>query len=317
MSRNTKQKKQKSAKSTLKSVQSVVAKSDDGSIQITFTVPFEKIKLARNKAIEELGKNIDVPGFRKGKAPKDVVKNHIQDSEILEKALSTILPNLVSDTVKKENLEIVIYPKFKLVKAKEGEAWEIRAETAEIPEVKLGKYKENIQGAIRSKNLWVPGKKGDKKVSDPEGIRPGGAKKLSREEKEQEIINTLLETIKVKVPKILIDEETNSKLSKLLERLEKLGLNLDSYLASVGKKADELRAEYEKQAQQSLGLDIILGKIADEDNIKIKDSEIDAAIKATGSSNESSNKPEQESRRKLIRSILRKRAALNSLVEIA
>lgn len=307
MIRSTKTTKKKTdPKPTTEAVQSVIAKSDDGNIQITFTIPFTHIQNARSKALEELGKDIDIPGFRKGKAHKDIVKNHVQENTLLEKTLSLILPKLVSDTVEKEKLKIVIYPKFKLIRAKDGETWEIKAETAEIPEVKLGKYKEDIQGKIRSKNLWVPGQKADKK-----------AKIASREEKEQEIIKILLETIDVKIPKILIDEETNSKLSKLLERLEKLGLNLESYLNSINKKPDELRLEYENQSRQSLALDIILGKIAEEENIIIEDNEIDAAIKATGEDNKSYDKAENENRRKLIGSILKKRTALNSLVNLA
>jgi FKBP-type peptidyl-prolyl cis-trans isomerase (trigger factor) len=284
-------------------VQSVVAKSDDGNIQITYTIPYKKIKKAQSQALEELAKSTEVHGFRKGKAPKDVVKRHVDKNTLLEKSLSKILPNLVGETIEKENLKIAIYPKFQLLKAKEGEDWEVRAQTAEIPEFKLSGYKKQLEGHMRAKNLWVPGKDGDKEK-----------KQLDRAEKEQEVIKALLEAIDIKIPKMLIEEEANSRLSKLLERIEKLGLNLDSYLASIGKKPADIRSEYEKQAKDTLALDLILAKIAEEEKIEVKKEDIDAAIKAASADKSLSESLVTEEKRRLLESILRKRAALNSLV---
>jgi trigger factor len=145
---------------------------------------------------------------------------------------------------------------------------------------------------------------------------PENAKDLSREEKEQEVIKALLESVEVTVPKLLIDEEANSRLSQLLERLEKLGLTLESYLASIKKTATSLRQEYEEQAKRGIALDIILNEVAGRENIKVDDAQIDAAINARSSDPalaESLKTPEQ---RRLITSIMRRRAALDSLVSL-
>ena len=136
---------------------------------------------------------------------------------------------------------------------------------------------------------------------------------IKAEEKEQEVIKALLEKTDIAIPKILIDEEVNSRLSKLLERIEKLGLNLDSYLASVGKTPDSLRAEYELQARNSISLDFTLTKIATEQKIEISDKETDAAIEAAGTDSkikERLNTPEQ---RRVIKGVLARRAGLDSL----
>ena len=68
--KTVKSKTKKTTKSTNKaSSDAVLAKSADGTIQITFTIPWKEILQNRTKAAEELGKNLDIPGFRKGKAP--------------------------------------------------------------------------------------------------------------------------------------------------------------------------------------------------------------------------------------------------------
>ena len=236
----------------VKSAKSVIAKSDEGTIQVTFTIPFEKIKKTKNLVAQELGKGIQIPGFRKGKAPLSKLLNHISKNTLLEKTLSKLLPELYSEIIDKEKLKPIVLPKFEVIKANDNEDWEIRATTCELPEFDLNDYKSQVQGALRAKSLWTPGKTEAKSPNKP----------LTREEKEQEVIKTLLSSIKISIPKILIDNEVDSRLAKFLQRLERLGLSLESYLSSVGKTAKTIREEYERQAREAISLDFILTKIS-------------------------------------------------------
>lgn len=293
---------------TGKSVQSVVARSDDGTIQITFTIPYKKIESAKTQATLEISRDIEVPGFRKGKAPLDKVVAQIPQNTLIEKTLSKVLPNLYGDAIVKHKIKPAIYPKFELVKAQEGENWQVRATTCELPDVKLGDYKKAIKGTARAKSIWTP----DKGKPEDEGKE----NQLTREQKEQEILKMLLDTVKVDVPKLLIDEEVNSRLSKLLERIEKLGLNLESYISSLGKTAEELRKDYQEQSKQAILLDIILAKIAETENVKVDKSQIDAAISAGSADPKLTKKLDTPEQRRLIESILRRRAALDSLTSL-
>jgi FKBP-type peptidyl-prolyl cis-trans isomerase (trigger factor) len=281
----------------------VIAKSDDGSIQITFTIPYPQIEENRKKAAQELGKDITVPGFRKGKAPLAKLVEHIPQNTLLEKTLSQILPTLLSETITKHGLKPAIYPKFELIKAVDNEDWQIRAATCELPEINLGDYKKKIQGAASSSKIWTPGKDADKK-DEP-----------TREQKEQQAIKLLLENIEVKVPKILVDEETNSRLSRLLEKLEKLGLNLDSYLASVNKTAPALRTEYETQSREALSLELILTNIAEKENIKPDEKAVEEALTIAGNTAPQEN-PDETQRKRLIEEILKRRSALDSVIAL-
>ncbi len=281
-------------------VTSVIAREDDGNIQITFTIPFALIQKAQAETVEEMAKDTEVPGFRRGKAPLDKVREKIPANTLLEHSLGHILPLALSDAVKEHNLKIAIYPRFELVSAKDGEPWQIRGITCELPEVDLGDYKKAIQGVAAASSIVVPGKE--------------NKKELAPEEKEQLVIKTLLETIKIKVPKILIEEEVAGRLSSLLARLEKLGLALESYLTSVGKNPDSLKAEYETQARDSIALDLALSKIAEEENLKINEKDIEGALKVAQDSNPNEN---PEDRKRLLTSILKRREALSFLTKLA
>jgi FKBP-type peptidyl-prolyl cis-trans isomerase (trigger factor) len=293
--KTTKESKQKSNTTT-------VAKSSDGTVQITFTIPYKTIEEQREKAALELGKDIVVPGFRKGNAPLNKLIEHIPDNTLLEKTLSGILPKLVGEAVDKNDLKPVIYPRFELIKANEGEDWEVRATTAEIPEFSLGDYEKTIKENARSKTIWTPGK-GEKQAP-------------TREEKEQEVINTLVEKIDVTLPKILIDDEVNSRLSKLLERLEKLGLTLENYLASISKTAETIRSEYQEQAKTALSLDLILSKIAEKENITVSSDELDQAINVGTADPKLAQELNSPERRKMVEEILKKRKTLEKMTSL-
>jgi FKBP-type peptidyl-prolyl cis-trans isomerase (trigger factor) len=287
-------------------ITSVIARETDGNIQITFTIPFPIIKSAKEETIKELAKDIEIPGFRRGMAPLDKAAEKISQGQLIEHSLAHILPKALSESVTENKLKIAVYPKFELISAEEGKDWQIRGITCELPEVILGDYKKTIAGASRASSLWTSDKG-----------KPEEKKELSHEEKEQIVIKALLENVKVTIPKILIEEEADSRLSNLLSRLEKLGLALESYLASTGKKPEDLRADYANQAREAISLDLILSKIAEIEGIKIDQKEIDAALGISQAAVNKNETPEDtQSRRRLLESILKRRTALDSLIKL-
>lgn len=282
----------------------IIAKSDDGSLQVTFTIPFAEIKTKRDETVKELAQDIEVPGFRKGNAPLDKVVEKISPNTILEKTLAKILPNLFADAIKANNLKPAIYPKFELLSAQEDENWQVRANTCELPDINLGNYKTAISEANKGNAIWTPDKAGKE------------TKELTREEKEQKVLHTLIDSVKITIPKILIEEEVNSRLSSLLNRLEKLGLSLESYIASLGKTAQDLRAEYAKAATEALAIDLILSKISEAENLQVDKKDVDSAIEAAKSDPKLSEEINTPERRRFIEVILKRRKALDFLLSL-
>lgn len=278
-----------------------VAKQDDGTVQINFVLPWNEIFDTREKTIEELAAGVEVPGFRKGKAPLDKAREKLDGQFVIEKTLSQLLPKLFADAVKTEKLRPAMYPKFELIHAHENEDWQVRATTAELPEFELGDYKKVLENASKSESIWTP-EKGDPKEAP---------KELNREQKENVAINALSDNYKFTIPKVLTDEEVNSRLSSLLERIEKLGLSLESYLASIKKSVEDLRKEYAEAAERAIRLDIVLGAIAEAEKVQITEEEINQFVNvANASSPQSTISEEQKS---TITSFLLKRKVLDKL----
>lgn len=281
-------------------ISSVIARESDGNIQITFTIPYSLIEKSQEETIAEMAKDIDIPGFRKGTAPISKVREKIPQGTLIEHSLGHILPKALSEAVTENKLKIAVYPRFELISAKENEAWQIKGTTCELPEVVLGDYKKAVSGALRADSIIVPGKENKEKT---------------REEKEGMVLKALIDSVKINIPKVLIEEEADSRLSSLLSRLEKLGLALESYLASINKKAEDLRAEYALQAKDAISIDLILNKIAETENLKVDAKEIDSAIQMSQAAAGKNEDP--ESRKRLIESILKRRKALDFLLNLA
>ncbi|MDP3994639.1 MAG: trigger factor [bacterium] len=280
-----------------------IAKSDDKTVQITFTIPYATVKEAQNKVVVDYAKTAEIAGFRKGKAPIEKVKEKIEPNTLIEKSLGLILPKALGEVITQDKLKPAIYPKFEVVKANTDEDWQVRATTCELPEVNLGDYKKIISQTSESH-------------SAPADAKTMAGKEASRDKKEQEVIKTLLSTVKINIPTILVEEEVNSRLASLLERIEKLGLTLEGYLSSLKKKPEELRNEYETQAKNTISLDLVLNKISTDEKIQISEEQINDALKAVSADPklfEKLNTPEQ---RLLIKGVLRRRGALDYLVAL-
>lgn len=277
-------------------ITSVIARETDGNLQITFTIPYSMVKKAQEETVVEMAKDIEVPGFRKGMAPLNKVMEKIPQNTLVEHSLSHLLPKALADAISENKLKIAIYPKFELISAEVDKAWQIKAVTCELPEFSLGDYKQSL--LLRSKKA---------------------VKEKSKEEKESMVIKALVENVKITIPKILIEEEVASRLSNLLSRVEKLGLAIEGYLSSIGKTVETLRAEYEIQAKDAITLDLILTKVAMEENLKVSGTEVDAALKmSTATTNPKvEDKEDLESRKRMIESILKRRQALDYLISLA
>ncbi len=284
------------------STQSVVAKSDDGTIQITFTIPNDRIKKEKESVIASESKNVQIPGFRAGMAPKDKVAEKLGQTKIMEKTLSAILPKALEEVLSKEKFSLAIYPKFELLSAKEGDPWTVRATTCEMPKVEVENYKEVLLNEAKATDIWTHDKG-----------KPDQKPELKEEEKETLVLKKILSLSKVKLPEILINQEVDQRLTALLSRLEKLALTLESYLASQGKTAASLRDEYRSQVKDSITLELALNKIAKEEKIEVSNEEIEKILSASQADPKLAKDLKDEAQKNVLKGILLRQKALKKL----
>lgn len=275
---------------------SALEKQQDGTLKLTIAIPSSEVLKEREKVLENAVKNAEIQGFRKGKAPKKIVEEKIDKEKLREEVLKSLLPSFYMKAVAEQNIKPIINPKIHLdpsaIKIEEGKDWVFTAFTCEIPQVELGSYKDNIQKLTAKSKIIIPGKED---LSKP---------------KFEEIIKTLLESVKVETPKILIDGEVERFLAQSLDEIKKLGLTLDQYLASTGRTAETLKAEYEKKAEADIKLEFALQKISEVEKITVEKEEIDEAIQKAKDENERKN---LQNNKYLLANILRQQKTLDFL----
>ena len=99
---------------------------------------FEK---ALQSAYNKQKKSMSVPGFRKGKVPRQMVEKMYGPEIFYEDAANELIPTAYEEELKNCDLEIVSRPTVDIVQIKKGENFIFTAEVAVKPEVTLGEYK--------------------------------------------------------------------------------------------------------------------------------------------------------------------------------
>lgn len=106
-------------------------------VKLTIEVPFEEFQPQLDEAYKTIGKQINVPGFRKGKVPPPIIDQRIGRSTVLDEAMNNALPDWYSQAVQESDIQPLSQPDIDLAKFDDGEAIEITAELDVRPDIEL------------------------------------------------------------------------------------------------------------------------------------------------------------------------------------
>lgn len=109
---------------------------------LTFEIDQTLIQKGMTEAFNKVKKNLNVPGFRKGKVSRQVFNRMYGEEALYEDALNAVLPEAYEAAVAEAGIDPVAQPKIDVEKMEKGEDWVITAEVIVKPEVKLGEYKD-------------------------------------------------------------------------------------------------------------------------------------------------------------------------------
>ncbi len=371
-------------------------------VKLAITVEAEKFEEAMKKVYVKTAHYFNIPGFRKGKAPMQLVERQYGSSIFYEDAFNEIASEVYENAIKENNIEAVSKPEIEITQMEKGKDLIFTATVQTKPEVKLGKYKgieikkieynvsdEDINHEIRhmqEKNSRLvsvddrPVEKGDIAVIDFEGSVDGvpfeGGKaekheleigsntfipgfedqvigmkideerdinvkfpeeyfsadlagkdavfkiklheikkkelpaiddefakdvsefdtldelKASIKEKidvenkqkekyetEEEAIKTVCENTEIDIPNGMIEMEIDNMIKDIEARLSYQGLKLEQYLQMIGKTEEEMRKEFEEQANRQVKSRLVLEAIVTAEKLEAGEEEIAEKIK--------------------------------------
>lgn len=119
----------------------VFTKGEGNKGTIKFEVPVDVYEKGIDAAFNDVKKQITVPGFRKGKMPKQVFIQMYGEESLYQDALNIVLPDVYADAVAEAGVTTVGQPKIDAESMNKDEAWVLTAEVELAPEIELGDYK--------------------------------------------------------------------------------------------------------------------------------------------------------------------------------
>jgi len=116
-----------------------VTREDSGNCQAVLTIEAEPAEVDKSldAAYHHLVKKVSIPGFRKGKAPRSILVQHIGQGSLLEEALERLVPDLYRQALESEGIEPIVRPEVEVVQT---EPLVFKATVSLKPEIKLGDY---------------------------------------------------------------------------------------------------------------------------------------------------------------------------------
>ncbi|HAC2180049.1 TPA_asm: trigger factor [Listeria monocytogenes] len=177
---------------------SVKWEKQEGNVgKLTFEIEQEKVKEGLDRAFVKVRKTLNVPGFRKGKVPRQIFNQRFGEEALFQDALDILLPEVYSAAIDEAGIDPVDTPQVNIESMEKGETWVLTAEVTVKPEVKLGDYKglevekretelttEELEAELkqlqeRQAELVVkedaPAENGDTFILDFEGFKDGVA----------------------------------------------------------------------------------------------------------------------------------------------
>ena len=135
-----------------------IKKLPKSQIEILFEVSAEEFQKFIEKAIFELGKDIEIEGFRKGKVPKEILEKEIPRDKIFNKAIEMAVRENYFKAILENKIEPISKPEIEILPSKEGLTF--KAIFSVLSEIKLPDYKK-IASQSKRKEIFVSEKEID------------------------------------------------------------------------------------------------------------------------------------------------------------
>jgi len=309
------------------------------------------------RALTQAGREIKLPGFRAGKAPKELIERAVDRGAIEARAAQDLISYLYPRILEEAGIDPVDYPNVEILQQEKDEPFVFKLGVDVYPEIKLGKYKGlkvekkkaevteeeilKILGNLQERFAKI-GPEGKKEVQP---LDDEFAKKVSRRgtlaelkeeireavirdrevEADADVKNKLIAAAsaeaKVDIPAGMVEREIELMLDELRTSLARTNLTLEDYLKAIKKEEKALRDELRKSAEIRVRGKVVLREVAESEKMKVTEEEMKEEIKKlaeeAGKSTDEMEKTLDEVARRFIEDYMLRRKALDLLVEKA
>jgi len=239
----------------------------NSQVELKIEVPFNEFQGFIDKAIVDLGKDLEVEGFRKGKAPKETIEKSVGQDKILQAAAQECIKENYLKAIKEQKLEPLGQPIVDILKLAPDNPLEFKAKIAVLPEFTLPDYKK-IVSKIKKREVEITKEEIERLKQEKE--------RAEKERFRQEILEEIAKDSKIEIPEILIGAEKQRMLHTIKEQVpQMLGVGFEDYLKKLGKTEKELLDSFFPEAEKRVRNSLVLREIQKSENIEISEKELE------------------------------------------
>ncbi len=278
-----------------------------GEVELAGDIPYAVLEPFRARALTEIVRDMELPGFRKGRVPEVMVLARVGETAVLETAVNHLLRTLYPALIAEKQLDAIGTPAIRVSALSPGQPVSLTIRTAIYPSVSIPadfrelasriprpspepvsdeEYNHALEQLRRSKAAGGADGSGELPALDDafarsigsfttldqlkEKLREGIAEEKSRSAREKHrsaIMEALLEKTDIDMPAIFTEQETEKMLSQMRSDIARFNLPFADYLTRIGKTEEELREELRPAAEKRAKLHIVLRQIAEQEHI--------------------------------------------------
>ena len=268
-----------------------VKKLDSSKCEINVAVTGELVKNKFEAVFAQIAKEAKVPGFRPGKAPRDVLEKHYASS-VHEQVLKELVPDVYNQAIAAEKLDVIELPQITDVRLDRSNL-SFKAVVEVMPEIAVKNYKNQ---PIKYKTVVVSSDEVKRQIDsvkesrkaenlDDKFARSLGYPNLAQLEQavqrqifvtkenqerqriENELIENITKGLEFKLPQGLVDRQTQDMLRQTKIDLAMKGLPRDK----IDEQDKLLLENIQPEAKKQVKVYLILSQIAKKENIAIDD----------------------------------------------
>ncbi len=230
-----------------------IQKLPNKSFTISLEIPVADIKKEYQEHLKAFQANFETKGFRKGKAPLEVVEANVSPEKMFEEVASHLISHIYGHTVEENKLKPITQPqvKFKNEHPDFEHDWQVEVTSCELPEIKLNQnYLDAVKKAISIKEI------------------------KDENEKINLIIKTLIENSKLDLPEVLIESDLQSHISGLINQTTQAGITVQQYLESQKQTIEGYQKELRKRIIEEWTLNLAISQIAKDNKLEVSEAEV-------------------------------------------
>lgn len=291
-------------------MQVTTEKLPKNTIKVTITIPQKEVNGIYENILAKVVETAEVPGFRVGKAPKDKVLEKTDMNKLYGEVINEALRIYYPQALKEQKVVPAGNPKVEITQFDLDKDLIFVATVPVKPEIKIGDYMSELKKVLEDRKEKSKAEK-EEKLKKGESLAD-----IHDHLHPSDVVQALVKVSELEIADVMIEEETNRMLARLVGQAEQIGLSLDQFLEAQGKTSEQLRADYDKVSEQTIKAEFILAQLVKDKEIKVEDSEIREALAASGVADIEAEMKE-ELRVLYIRSILEKNKLIGNILQEA